>query len=227
MPNFPDVVASKDLGYPFFAKLKALKASNLPKKVDREFIFATALASVVCNPSEDCSNVFLTKKGTKFASTMNNITFDLPTNSSILESYYYNKPGVYTTDFPPVPPAIVNFTSDNSIASYSETAFRGAKTLVLKYNQTVQIVLQDLNVFFLDYHPFHLHGHNFYVVGSGFGNYNPNMDPQNFNLKDPNSRSTVGLPAGGWVAIRFTANNPGKFIDSKCHFLFHFIYHNM
>ena len=211
MPDFPDVgVATKDLGYPFFAKLKALKASNLPEKVDREFLFATAIASVVCNPSEDCSNVTFTPKGTKFAATMNNVSFDLPTNSSILESYYYNKPGVYTTDFPPVPPAIVNFTSDTPIASYSETAFRGAKTLVLKYNQTVQVVLQDLNVFMLDFHPFHLHGHNFYVVGSGFGNYNPNTDPQNFNLKDPNSRSTVGLPAGGWVAIRFTANNPGK-----------------
>jgi len=49
------------------------------------------------------------------------------------------------------------------------------------------------------------------VVGSGFGNFNATTDPKNFNLVDPPMRNTVGLLDGGWVAIRFLANNPGEF----------------
>ncbi|CAI9762014.1 unnamed protein product [Fraxinus pennsylvanica] len=58
-------------------------------------------------------------------------------------------------------------------------------------------------------HPLHLHGFNFFVVGQGFGNYNPNQDRANFNLVDPVERNTIGVPSGGWVAIRFLADNPG------------------
>ena len=36
----------------------------------------------------------------------------------------------------------------------------------------------------------------------------PNKDPSKFNLVDPNERNTVGVPSGGWVAIRFQADNP-------------------
>lgn len=214
MPDFLNVNDTTNLGYPFFAKLRALNASHLAKKVDRELEFTTAVANIVCIPSENCTST----NGTKIGSTMNNVTFDTPTNSSILQSYYYHTKGVYTTDFPPVPPAVVNFTSATPVSSYSVTAYRGAKTLKLKYNQTVQLILQDLNVYLLDYHPFHLHGHNFYVVGTGFGNYNSTSDPKNFNLVDPPSRNTVGVPAGGWVVIRFTANNPGKLFSSSFHF---------
>ena len=37
----------------------------------------------------------------------------------------------------------------------------------------------------------------------------PNKDPSKFNLVDPNERNTMGVPSGGWVAIRFQADNPG------------------
>jgi laccase len=33
--------------------------------------------------------------------------------------------------------------------------------------------------------------------------------PACFNLIDPVERNTVTVPAGGWVAIRFLADNPG------------------
>ncbi|GKV08213.1 hypothetical protein SLEP1_g19878 [Rubroshorea leprosula] len=39
---------------------------------------------------------------------------------------------------------------------------------------------------------------------TSFGNFDPNKDPKNFNLVDPVERSA----AGGWVAIRFLADNP-------------------
>ncbi|CAK7327631.1 unnamed protein product [Dovyalis caffra] len=57
-------------------------------------------------------------------------------------------------------------------------------------------------------HPLHLHGFNFFVVGQGFGNFDPRKDSKNFNLVDPVERNTVGVPSGGWVAIRFLADNP-------------------
>ncbi|KAK9911656.1 hypothetical protein M0R45_035552 [Rubus argutus] len=55
----------------------------------------------------------------------------------------------------------------------------------------------------------HLHGYSFYVVGQGFGIYDNVTDPKGFNLVDPPEVTTFGVPKNGWLAIRFTANNPG------------------
>jgi laccase len=66
--------------------------------------------------------------------------------------------------------------------------------------------------FYACWHPLHLHGFNFFVIGQGSGNYDPARDPARFNLVDPVERNTVGVPAGGWVAIRFRADNPGPFV---------------
>ncbi|XP_020240227.1 laccase-17 [Cajanus cajan] len=59
-----------------------------------------------------------------------------------------------------------------------------------------------------------------FVVGQGFGNFDPNKDPANFNLVDPVERNTVGVPSGGWVAIRFLADNPGVWF-MHCHLEVH------
>nr|GEX44220.1 laccase-17-like [Tanacetum cinerariifolium] len=53
-----------------------------------------------------------------------------------------------------------------------------------------------------------------------FRNYNPNKDPKNFNLIDPIERNTIGVPSGGWVAIRFLADNPGVWF-MHCHLEVH------
>ena len=190
----------------FQSYLFGLANYTLPQKMDRNLVFAAGVTQIVCKPDENCSAL----NGIKIGGAINNCTFDNPTNSSILESFFYHTKGVYTTDFPPVPPAIVNFTSTSVVASYSLTSHRGAKTLKLKYNETVQLVLQDLNSQTLEDHPFHLHGHNFYVMGTGPGNFNATTDEKNFNLVNPPLRNTVTLPYAGWVAIRFIANNPGE-----------------
>ena len=80
----------------------------------------------------------------------------------------------------------------------------------LAYNSTVQLVLQDTGMITPENHPIHLHGFNFFEVGSGLGNFNPKKDPKKFNLVDPVERNTVGVPSGGWTAIRFRADNPGN-----------------
>ncbi|GMI92066.1 laccase 17 [Hibiscus trionum] len=54
----------------------------------------------------------------------------------------------------------------------------------------------------------------------GFGNFDPNKDPAKFNLIDPVERNTVGVPSGGWVAIRFLADNPGVWF-MHCHLEVH------
>ena len=71
---------------------------------------------------------------------------------------------------------------------------KSAKISVIPFNSNVQLV----------------HGYNFYIVGQGHGNYDSTEDPSKFNLEDPPERNTVVVPAGGWVAIRFKADNPGK-----------------
>lgn len=72
--------------------------------------------------------------------------------------------------------------------------------------------MQDTSILGAESHPLHLHGFNFFVVGQGFGNYNPATDQPRFNLVDPIERNTVGVPAGGWVAVRFFADNPGTYV---------------
>jgi laccase len=88
----------------------------------------------------------------------------------------------------------------------------GTKLLVLPFNSSVELVMQDTSILGIESHPLHLHGFNFFVVGQGSGNYDPARDPARFNLVDPVERNTVGVPAGGWVAIRFRADNPGPFV---------------
>ncbi|CAF2009478.1 BnaC07g49190D [Brassica napus] len=90
---------------------------------------------------------------------------------------------------------------------------------MIKFGETVEIVLQGTNLGGggID-HPMHLHGFSFYIVGFGFGNYNVTKDPSTkYNLKDPPYRNTATVPRSGWVAIRFTANNPGVWF-MHCHF---------
>lgn len=70
--------------------------------------------------------------------------------------------------------------------------------------------MQDTSILGTESHPLHLHGLNFFVVGEGFGNFNPKNDPKIFNLVDPVERNIVGVASGGWVAIRFRADNPGS-----------------
>jgi laccase len=77
--------------------------------------------------------------------------------------------------------------------------------------------MQDTGIISPENHPIHLHGFNFFAVGRGVGNYNPKTDTKKFNLVDPVERNTIGVPSGGWVAIRFRADNPGN-----CYLMFSF-----
>lgn len=59
-------------------------------------------------------------------------------------------------------------------------------------------------------HPFHLHGHHFWLLGTGEGTFDPVANASALNVASPPFRDTATLPQGGWVVLRFVADNPGE-----------------
>ncbi|KAE9606163.1 putative laccase [Lupinus albus] len=196
----------------FIDSLRSLNSNDYPARVpltiDHSLLFAI---TVGLNPCDTC--VF----GNKLVSAINNITFVLPTKTSLLEAHYYNIKGVFTDDFPATPPIVFNYTGTQPANIQTNN---GTKLYRLNFNSTVQIVLQGTAMIAPENHPFHLHGFNFYVVGQGLGNFDPKKDPLSFNLVDPVERNTIGVPNGGWAAIRFRADNPGVWF-LHCHLEVH------
>jgi len=188
----------------FSNKFFSLNPAKVPQIVDKSFFFTIGLGTSPCPKNQTCQGP---NNSSKFAASMNNISFTLP-SIALLEQHFFGQAnnGIYTTDFPAMPLMPFNYTGtppNNTLVG------NGTKTVVIPFNTSVQVVLQDTSILGAESHPLHLHGFNFYVVGQGFGNFNPNTDPQIFNLFDPVERNTVGVPSGGWVAIRFLADNPG------------------
>ncbi|KAF8038156.1 hypothetical protein BT93_B0884 [Corymbia citriodora subsp. variegata] len=175
---------------------------DVPCNVTTRMFITVSLNHVAC-PDDSCYY-----GDYKIASTLNNISWEDP-SVDVLQAYYRNISGVYTTDFPDLPPVMYNFTGDDLSTSLAEAA-QGTSLKVLNYNETVEIVFQGTNL--LDEsgnHPMHIHGYSFYVIGVGLGNFDNETDPQMYNLVDPPEVNTVGVPKKGWAAIRFRANNPG------------------
>lgn len=192
----------------YVAKLKDLNTYTLKKTPDQDLIYVVNTGLATCVTSENCTF--------KVVGAVQNITFDKPTSTSILQAYASGTNGVYTADFPDKPVSLdLNVTGIDLNYAF---ASRGTRVKTLNYNDVVQLVLQ--NEFggnsILD-HPFHLHGHDFYVVGRGYGVYNPSTDPAKFNLVNPPLFNTFGIPNGGWISVRFHANNPGVWL-LHCHF---------
>ncbi|KAK6942978.1 Multicopper oxidase, C-terminal [Dillenia turbinata] len=201
----------------FGRRLRSLNTPKFPAKVpqtvDRKFYFTVGLGLSKCSKSQPCQGA----NNTRLVASVNNVTFVQP-NTALLQAHFFKQSnGVYTTDFPANPPFKFNYTGTppkNLLVS------SGTKVVVLPFGTTVELVLQDTSIVGPESHPLHLHGFNFFVLGWGFGNYDPNNDPKKFNLVDPAERNTIGVPAGGWVAIRFTADNPGVWF-MHCHLEVH------
>lgn len=187
----------------FTQNLRSLNSKKYPAKVpltvDHSLFFTIGLG---VNPCATCVG----GNGSKVVADINNVSFVMPT-TALLQAHYFNINGVFTDDFPGKPPVAFNYTAPRLT---NLTTTNGTKVYRLKYNSTVQLVLQDTGMISPENHPVHLHGFNFFAIGRGLGNYNPKKDPNNFNLVDPVERNTIGVPSGGWVAIRFQADNPGN-----------------
>ncbi|CAG7891085.1 unnamed protein product [Brassica rapa] len=197
----------------FVNSLRSLNSVTYPAKVpiniDHDLLFTVGLGINHCHSCK-AGNL------SRVVAAINNITFKMP-KTALLQAHYFNLTGIYTTDFPAKPHHVFDFTGKppSNLATMKAT-----KLYKLPYNSTVQVVLQDTGNVAPENHPIHLHGFNFFVVGIGSGNYNSKKDSKKFNLVDPVERNTVGVPSGGWAAIRFRADNPGVWF-MHCHLEVH------
>ncbi|KAI6692314.1 hypothetical protein NL676_020024 [Syzygium grande] len=214
MPALPQLPAPNDTAFAlsYNRKLRSLNSprfpANVPLKVDRKLFYTIGLGKGSC---PTCIN------GTRLLASLNNISFVMP-KVGLLQAHYFNTKGVFTTDFPDKPPTPFNYTGAPLTANLKTS--RGTRVSKIAFNSTVELVLQDTNLLTVESHPFHLHGYNFFVVGTGVGNFDPAKDPAKYNLADPVERNTVGVPTGGWTAIRFRADNPGVWF-MHCHLELH------
>ncbi|CDP06511.1 unnamed protein product [Coffea canephora] len=183
--------------------------AQVPQTVDHSLFFVVSLG---INPCPTCKAA----NGSRVVASVNNVTFVMPT-VALLQAHFFNINGVFTTDFPGNPPSPFNYTGTPPANLQTKN---GTKVYRLPYNATVQVVLQDTGIVAPENHPIHLHGFNFFAVGRGLGNFDPKTDPKKFNLVDPVERNTIGVPTGGWVAIRFRADNPGVWF-MHCHLEVH------
>ncbi|KAL7264338.1 hypothetical protein ACSBR1_002313 [Camellia fascicularis] len=195
----------------FTNSLRSLNSNQFPAKVpltvDHNLLFTISLG---VNPCSTCVN------GSRLVGDINNVTFVMP-KISLLQAHFFKISGVFTDDFPGNPIIAYNYTGAQPT---NLRTMKGTRLYRLAYNSNVQLVLQDTGMIAPENHPIHLHGFNFFVVGRGLGNFNPKTDPMNFNLVDPVERNTVGVPSGGWTAIRFKADNPGVWF-MHCHLEVH------
>ncbi|GAV71389.1 Cu-oxidase domain-containing protein/Cu-oxidase_2 domain-containing protein/Cu-oxidase_3 domain-containing protein [Cephalotus follicularis] len=213
LPSLNDTSYATNFSNKLRSLANAQYPANVPQQVDKHFLFTIGLGTNPCSNNQTCQG----PNGTMFAASVNNVSFAMPSTALLQAHFTGQSNGVYSSDFPTNPIVPFNYTGNppnNTMVS------NGTKLVVLPYNTSVELVLQDTSILGAESHPLHLHGFNFFVVGQGFGNFDPNKDPANFNLVDPIERNTVGVPSGGWVAIRFLADNPGVWF-MHCHLEVH------
>ncbi|KAL0382186.1 UNVERIFIED_CONTAM: Laccase-12 [Sesamum calycinum] len=209
MPAFNDTATASA----FTTSFRSPRRVPVPNNIDHNLFFTVGLGLNNCPPGarpRNCQG----PNGTRFAASMNNVSFVLPSNFSLLQAHQQGIPGVFTTDFPANPPVQFDYTGNVSRSLWQPV--RGTKVYKLKYGETVQLVLQGTSIFTAENHPIHLHGYDFYIIAEGFGNFNPSRDTAKFNLVDPPLRNTASVPVGGWTVIRFVADNPGVWL-MHCH----------
>ncbi|XP_022888574.1 laccase-7-like [Olea europaea var. sylvestris] len=220
-PKMPVLPAFNDTStaHRFFSNLTGLVTgpfwAPVPQDVDEQMFITVGLGLVACGGpgNTSCSGPL----GQRFAASMNNVSFQFPNKLSMLEAFYNNVSGIYTTDFPNNPPLRFDYTnSNNSFNQAIIMTTKSTKVKKVKYNATVEIVMQNTALIGIENHPIHLHGFNFYVLAQGFGNFNRTRDSKNFNFVNPQERNTIGVPVGGWAVVRFRANNPGVWL-MHCH----------
>ncbi|KAG9140779.1 hypothetical protein Leryth_006963 [Lithospermum erythrorhizon] len=212
MPNLP-AYNDTNTASAFTTSFKSPRKVEVPTDIDENLFITVGLGLQNCPPgasNQTCQG----PNGTRFTASMNNVSFVLPSNFSLLQAHHKGLPGVFTADFPSAPPVKFDYTGNVSRSLWQP--LKGTKVYNLKFGSRVQIVLQGTSIFTAENHPIHLHGYDFYIIAEGFGNFDPKKDSAKFNLVDPPMRNTASLPVNGWSVIRFVADNPGVWI-MHCH----------
>ena len=168
LPSLNDTSFATTFATTFAGRLHSLASAKVPQEVERRFFFTVGLGTSPCDQKNaTCQG----PNGTKFAASVNNVSFVLPSKALLGAHFAGQSSGVYSPDFPVSPLRWFNYTGSPP----NNTAVgNGTKLVVLAFNTSVEVVLQDTSILGAERHPLHLHGFNFYVVGQGFGNYDPN-----------------------------------------------------
>ncbi|KAL9428902.1 hypothetical protein AB3S75_030823 [Citrus x aurantiifolia] len=218
-PLMPVLPAFNDnpTAHRFYSNLTGLKDGPqwvpVPLQVDEPMFVTVGLGLDRCPANATCQGL----NGQRNSASMNNHSFQAPTSLSLLQAFFFNVGGIFTPDFPDNPPLIFDFTN-TALSNDSSLLFAPKRTSVktLKFNSTVEMILQNTALVALENHPMHVHGFDFHVLAQGFGNFDAARDRQKFNLVNPQRRNTIAVPVGGWAVIRFRANNPGVWF-MHCH----------
>ncbi|KAM3690186.1 hypothetical protein ACJW31_09G103600 [Castanea mollissima] len=224
-PLMPVLPASDDTltAHKFYSNLTGLAGGPhwvpVPRQVDEHMFITFGINLQRCGSNVTGNTTCQGPLNQRLSASMNNVSFVLPSTSklSMLQAFFYDVGGVYTTDFPNKPPVKFDYTNPN--ISFDQSliyAPKATKVKTLKYNSTVEIVLQNTAFVGIENHPIHVHGFNFHVLAQGFGNYDSINDQGKFNFVNPQTRNTIAVPVGGWAVIRFQANNPGIWLV-HCH----------
>ncbi|KAM3281973.1 hypothetical protein P3S67_027620 [Capsicum chacoense] len=192
-PIFPSVPAYNDTASAaaFTTKFRSARKVEVPMEIDENLFFTVGLGLSNCPrgaPSSNCQG----PNGTRFTASMNNVSFVLPSNFSLLQAHHRGIPGVFSTDFPTTPSVKFDYTGNCKLS------YRGQASSQLK---TIQFIFMDMI---------------FIIIAEGSGNFNPKADTAKFNLVDPPLRTTASVPVNGWAVIRFVADNPGVWL-MHCH----------
>jgi laccase len=202
LPLHNDTVAVANFSSNFRSLASAQYPARVPLAVDRHVLFTVGLGTDPCPSNQTCQG----PNGTKFAASINNNSFS-QSQTALLEAHYQRRyAGVLLANFPTTPPHPFSYTGtppNNTFVAH------GTRVVPLRFNTSVELVLQGTSIQGAESHPLHLHGYNFFVVGQGFGNFDLVNDPAKYNLVDPVERNTISVPTAGWVALRFFADNPG------------------
>ncbi|KAL9664497.1 hypothetical protein QQ045_019900 [Rhodiola kirilowii] len=130
---------------------RSLTRGNVPLTIDHNLFFTVGLGlfNCTCNPQR-CQG----PNGTRFAASMNNVSCVLPSRNSILQAWIQGNLGIFTTNFPPVPPVQFNYTGN--VPRQLWQPMQGTEVYTLKYGSNVQIVLQDTAIVTTEDHPIFL-----------------------------------------------------------------------
>ncbi|KAI3861614.1 hypothetical protein MKW98_000566 [Papaver atlanticum] len=215
LPPLNDTSAATNFTLKFRSLANKQYPANVPKNVDKRFFFTVGLGTNPCPKNHTCQG----PNGSMFSASVNNVSFAL-TTIALLQAHFTGQSNrVYSPYFPYFPIHPFDYTGNNTINN-TNVISNTTNLVVLPFGTSVELIMQDTSILGAESHPLHLHGYNFFVLGQGFGNYDPINDPAKFNLVDPVERNTVGVPSGGWVAIRFRADNPGVWF-MHCHLEIH------
>ncbi|KAK4264882.1 hypothetical protein QN277_026003 [Acacia crassicarpa] len=153
--------------------------------------------------------------------SVNNVSFTLP-HTPYLVALKHNITDAFDQTPPPDGYDFAGY--DISIVQNNTNATSGNGIYRLKFNTTVDIILQNANTMNKnnsETHPWHLHGHDFWVMGYGEGKFDVKSDPKKYNLVNPIMKNTVPVHTYGWTALRFRTDNPGVWAF-HCHIEAHF-----